>query len=228
MATDKLKPLTQSVSERKGSVALADRGRKNQSQTPNGDLLTPQEYEGVNDARLVKMHATANRRLLVNWSIATNDDSCGSSSVLFAMRRLVRDLAQETFLRVYGKLEMFDRLPAIWSVAFSDRRQSDSRLSAQTKTTRSLGPLLGKPCSEKAARPECGRSSNPPEPARRGSRTVLAEIPENYRSVLILRDLENFSTSEIAAILDPKRSHHSLAIGGSTHAVSKIVGTTES
>jgi len=37
-------------------------------------------------------------------------------------------------------------------------------------------------------------------------RTVLDEIPENYRSVLILRDLENFSTSEIAAILDRKEA----------------------
>jgi RNA polymerase sigma-70 factor (ECF subfamily) len=37
-------------------------------------------------------------------------------------------------------------------------------------------------------------------------RSVLNEIPENYRTVLILRDLENFSTSEIAAILGRKEA----------------------
>lgn len=31
--------------------------------------------------------------------------------------------------------------------------------------------------------------------------TVLEQIPEKYRTVLVLRDLENFSTSEIAAVL---------------------------
>ena len=31
---------------------------------------------------------------------------------------------------------------------------------------------------------------------------VLAEVPEAYRTVLILRDLEGFCTSEVAAITD--------------------------
>ncbi|MCA9016675.1 MAG: RNA polymerase sigma factor, partial [Planctomycetaceae bacterium] len=35
---------------------------------------------------------------------------------------------------------------------------------------------------------------------------ILEEIPEKYRTVLVLRDLENFSTSEIAAILDRKEA----------------------
>jgi RNA polymerase sigma-70 factor (ECF subfamily) len=37
-------------------------------------------------------------------------------------------------------------------------------------------------------------------------RSVIDQIPENYRSVLVLRDLEGFSTSEIAAILDRKEA----------------------
>ena len=37
-------------------------------------------------------------------------------------------------------------------------------------------------------------------------RAALNQIPEKYRTVLILRDLENFSTSEIAAILDRKEA----------------------
>ena len=62
---------------------------------------------------------------------------------------------------------------------------------------------------------ELGREV-PPDPAvedprqsldlRQEVRAVLEELPENYRSVLVLRDLENFSTSEIAAILDRKEA----------------------
>jgi RNA polymerase sigma-70 factor (ECF subfamily) len=35
---------------------------------------------------------------------------------------------------------------------------------------------------------------------------VLTQVPEKYRTVLILRDMENFSTSEIAAILNRKEA----------------------
>ncbi len=35
---------------------------------------------------------------------------------------------------------------------------------------------------------------------------MLEDVPEKYRTVLVLRDLENFSTSEIAAILDRKEA----------------------
>ena len=35
---------------------------------------------------------------------------------------------------------------------------------------------------------------------------MLSGIPEKYRTVLILRDLENFSTSEIAAIVNRREA----------------------
>jgi RNA polymerase sigma-70 factor (ECF subfamily) len=35
---------------------------------------------------------------------------------------------------------------------------------------------------------------------------VLEQIPENYRVVLMLRDLQNFSTSEIASMLSRKEA----------------------
>jgi RNA polymerase sigma-70 factor (ECF subfamily) len=37
-------------------------------------------------------------------------------------------------------------------------------------------------------------------------RTVMEQLPEKYRSVLVLRDLENFTNSEIAAILNRKEA----------------------
>ena len=37
-------------------------------------------------------------------------------------------------------------------------------------------------------------------------REVLESVPEKYRTVLVLRDLENFSTAEIAGIMDRKEA----------------------
>jgi RNA polymerase sigma factor (sigma-70 family) len=59
-------------------------------------------------------------------------------------------------------------------------------------------------------------SEHPPDPAvadprkaldlSQEVRAVLEQIPEKYRSVIVLRDLEGFSTSEIAAILNRKEA----------------------
>src|SRR5205807_2776169 len=61
-----------------------------------------------------------------------------------------------------------------------------------------------------------GRNEKGPDPASPDPRTnldleqevrrVLEDIPEKYRTVLVLRDLENFSSSEIAAILHRKEA----------------------
>lgn len=113
---------------------------------------------------------------------------------------LAEDLAQETFLRVYERLDQFDparrfspwlfrigvnltldyhrqRRRRIWGMLFSDRGREMP-----------IDPATDDP------RPELDLQSE--------VRTVIDQIPEKYRTVLVLRDLENFSTSEIAAILN--------------------------
>jgi len=37
-------------------------------------------------------------------------------------------------------------------------------------------------------------------------RQVLDQLPEKYRTILVLRDLENFSTSEVAAIVNRREA----------------------
>jgi len=61
------------------------------------------------------------------------------------------------------------------------------------------------------SRSEKGPDPAVPDPRRaldleQEVRRVLESIPEKYRTVLILRDLENFSTSEITAILHRKEA----------------------
>jgi RNA polymerase sigma-70 factor (ECF subfamily) len=109
---------------------------------------------------------------------------------------LARDLAQETFWRVYGRLDRFD-------------------------TARRFGPWLfrvgvnlgldelrrrgGPPASSIDATPG-GFDLPDPDPRQREElaqevRFILDRIPPPYRTMLILRDLEGFSSAEVAAIV---------------------------
>ena len=121
---------------------------------------------------------------------------------------LVDDLTQDTFIRTFQRLEQFDASrrfgPWLFRVAVNltlDHLRKKKRrgwvgfFSEQTR------------CLEE------GRSYDPggcdPRDAldvQQEVRHVLEGVSEKYRTVLVLRDLENFSTSEIAAILDRKEA----------------------
>jgi RNA polymerase sigma-70 factor (ECF subfamily) len=119
-------------------------------------------------------------------------------------RDLARDLAQETFLRVYERLDQFDPSRRFGPWLF--RIGVNLSLDYLRKRRRRVWPSLFSD----------SRAERGPDPAvadprdaldlEQEVRRVLESIPEKYRTVLILRDLENFSTSEIAAILHRKEA----------------------
>jgi len=119
-------------------------------------------------------------------------------------RELARDLAQETFLRVYERLDQFDPSRRFGPWLF--RIGVNLCLDYLRKRRRRVWPSLFSD----------SRAERGPDPAvadprvaldlEQEVRRVLESIPEKYRTVLILRDLENFSTSEIAAILHRKEA----------------------
>ncbi len=117
---------------------------------------------------------------------------------------LAEDLAQETFLRVYERLEQFDtsRRFGPWLFRIGVNLTLDH---LRKKKRRGLMSLFSE--SKQDRWPDPGV----PDPRQamdlhQEVRVVVEEIPEKYRTVLVLRDLENFSTSEIAAILDRKEA----------------------
>jgi len=119
-------------------------------------------------------------------------------------RELARDLCQETFLRVYSRLDRFD--PARRFGPWLFRIGVNLGLDTLRKRRRRRWPLF---FSDSPA--EMGIDPASPDPRehldlQQEVRQVLDAIPEQYRTVLVLRDLENFSTSEIAAILDRKEA----------------------
>lgn len=117
---------------------------------------------------------------------------------------LAEDLAQETFLRVYERLEQFDasRRFSPWLFRIAVNLTLDY---LRRRKRRVWGSLFSDSNRERW-----------PDPAVEDPRTaldlkqeissVIEQLPEKYRIVLVLRDLESFSTSEIAAILNRKEA----------------------
>jgi len=115
----------------------------------------------------------------------------------------LEDLAQEVFVKVYRKLDTFQRDSAFYTWLYriavntatdylgrQHRRrlhlvESDADLDAvrsHEKSEGAAGPLLD-------------------EEVRRVTREVLETLPEKYRTILILREYEDLSYTDMAAVL---------------------------
>ncbi|MBT5018062.1 MAG: sigma-70 family RNA polymerase sigma factor [Planctomicrobium sp.] len=114
------------------------------------------------------------------------------------------DLSQETFIRVYEKLDQFDpaRRFSPWlfrigvNLTLDYLRKKKRRVWAVLFTDRSVDRWIETPDAD----------PRPTQDLQQEVRATIQQIPEKYRTVLVLRDMENFSTSEIAAILDRKEA----------------------
>ena len=119
---------------------------------------------------------------------------------------LVDDLTQEVLLRVYRRLELFDasRRFGPWlfqigvNLTLDHLRKTQRRIrwtlfsQRNSEEPRTIDPAADDPRKQLDLAQEVW--------------AVLEHLPEKYRTVLVLRDLENFSTAEIAAILNRKEA----------------------
>ena len=117
---------------------------------------------------------------------------------------LAQDLAQETFLRAYQRLDQFDpaRRFGPWLFRIGVNLTLDH---LRRRKRRGFWSLFSESPSDRTPDP----ATEDPRQAldlRQEVEKVLERLPEKYRTVLVLRDLENFSTSEIAAILHRKEA----------------------
>lgn len=113
---------------------------------------------------------------------------------------LARDLAQETFWKVYTRLDQFDTSrrfgPWLFQVGVNLGRD-------QLRRNRPMLASIDRPWSEGWS----ARDLPDPDPRDRFElaqevRHVLNRLPLDYRTVLVLRDLEGFSSAEVAAIIE--------------------------
>lgn len=113
-----------------------------------------------------------------------------------------RDLAQETFWRVYSRLDRFDsgRRFGPWLFRVGVNLGLD-----QLRRNKSEPPP---PASIDRSYDDGRAPFDPPDPDPRIQaelaqevQFILAQMPVSYRTILVLRDLEGFSSSEVAAIV---------------------------
>jgi RNA polymerase sigma-70 factor (ECF subfamily) len=164
----------------------------------------------------LQLAATATEAALVDAARRGDSDSFGELVQRYESRlqgvlsqfvrdgELVRDLAQESFLRAFERLDQFDPSRRFGPWLF--RIGVNIALDHLRKKRRRIWSLLFSDAPE----------ASTPDPATPDPRTkldfeqevryVLSQIPERYRTVLILRDLENFSSSDIAAITNRKEA----------------------
>ena len=117
---------------------------------------------------------------------------------------MAEDLAQETFLKVYDRLDQFDtarrfgpwlfRIGVNLTLDYLRRKKRRFRWSLFTDRFKDRAPDPAVPDPRKAL------------DIQQEVHAVLQMVPEKYRTVLMLRDLESFSTAEIAAILHRKEA----------------------
>jgi RNA polymerase sigma-70 factor, ECF subfamily len=160
--------------------------------------------QGISDARLVEAARRGDRDA---FGALVRRYERRLVRVIFRFlpdQELARDSAQEAFLRAYERLDQFDpsrrfgpwlfRIGVNLTLDYLRRRKRRGKWSLFSDAP----------------------ADHPPEPAAPDPRNaldlsqevhrVLEEVPEKYRSVLVLRDLEGFSTSEIAAVLGRKEA----------------------
>jgi len=159
---------------------------------------------GISDARLVELARKGDQEAFGDLVLRYERRLVRVILRFVHDQELARDLAQETFLRAFQRLDQFDssRRFGPWLFRIGVNLTLDHLRRRKRRGRWALFSDIGKEI--------------PPDPAvvdpRRALdlgqevRAVLEELPETYQSVLVLRDLEGFSTSEIAAILDRKEA----------------------
>ena len=200
---------------RSGNASWSETGRgamtvksKNQNRPTRIELEDHQvfEFDGFTDSRLVELSRDGNQDAFGELVRRYEGRLMRVISRFIVDQDQVDDLTQETFLRVFRRLELFDssRRFGPWlfqigvNLTLDFLRKTQRRIrwtlfsQRSTDEPRPIDPEMADPRNELDLSQEV--------------RTVLDQLPEKYRAVLVLRDLENFTTAEIAAILNRKEA----------------------
>ena len=113
---------------------------------------------------------------------------------------MAQDLAQDTFLKAFDRLEQFDpsRRFGPWLFRIAVNTTYDHLRKIKRKGRWALFSEAGE---DRIPDPEAADPRGDMDLSQE-VQAVLADVPETYRTVLVLRDLEGFSTSEVAAVTE--------------------------
>src|SRR3954454_9227704 len=180
-----------------------------------GDAEAPPDH-GLAVVRDAQLDTTGDARLVER--VRDGDDRAFAALVVRYERKLIRvlarlvhdeelarDLAQETFWKVYNRLDRFDtsRRFGPWLFRVGVNLGLDSLRRREAPPAASIDQTRG----------DDRRALDLPDPDPRAReelaqevRFVLDRIPVPYRTILVLRDLEGFSSAEVAAIVNRREA----------------------
>lgn len=155
--------------------------------------------EEVGDARLVEQARSGDDEAFGTLVVRYERKLIRVLARLVQDEELARDLAQETFWKVYTRLDRFDTSrrfgPWLFRVGVNLGLDQLRRLSPSPAS-------IDRPCVDgwnASDLPDADPRIR--EELAQEVRFVLDRLPVDYRSVLILRDLEGFSSAEVASIV---------------------------
>ncbi len=107
---------------------------------------------------------------------------------------LAQDIVQETFVRAFGKLETFrgESTLSTWVTAVA----TSTALSTLRKVKRFRGHVA---LEDAEQLPQPGRRAEPD--LKRRMDEAIAALPEGYRTVFLMHDVEGYTHEEIGAAL---------------------------
>ena len=167
---------------------------------PGETASSTARVEEVGDARLVEQSRGGDNRAF--GSLVARYESSLIRVLLRLVRdeELARDLAQETFWKVYNRLDRFDtsRRFGPWLFRIGVNLTLDSLRRNEPPPAMSINVDAG----------DGGRAFDLPDADPRVQvelaqevQFILEKIPIAYRTILVLRDLEGFSSAEVAGIV---------------------------
>jgi RNA polymerase sigma-70 factor (ECF subfamily) len=170
------------------------------SPRPEPEGQAPARPEESGDARLVERSRSGDDRAFATLVSRYERALIRVLARLVRDEELARDLAQETFWRVYNRLDRFDtsRRFGPWLFRVGVNLALDGLRRQAPPPTASIHAASGD-----------GRQAfelADPDPRVREElaqevRHVLERMAASYRVILVLKDLEGFSTAEVASIV---------------------------
>jgi len=180
-----------------------DPDAKRSGAEPSRDTTAPEapsRVEEAGDARLVEQARDGDDRAFAILVARYERALIRVLARLVRDEELARDLAQETFWKVYNRLDRFDtaRRFGPWLFRIGVNLTLDALRRHEPPPASSIDAPAG----------DGRRAFELPDPDPRVRaelaqevQFILEKIPAAYRTILVLRDLENFSSAEVAAIV---------------------------
>ena len=165
----------------------------------------PADTLEIGDARLVESAREGDDQAFAALVVRYERKLIRILTRLVRDEELARDLAQETFWKVYTRLDRFDtsRRFGPWLFRIGVNLGLDFLRRHQPPPTTSLSTYWFKSqtCGDALTLNLLDPDPRPVAELAQEVQFILQRIPVLYRTILVLRDLEGFSSAEVAAIV---------------------------